>query len=128
MAGRMTQDKLIAGPEFSCFFSFLVSVLLFCIVQVSWEFFRSTPTRTVLGGLLCALFYSFCLVGVCNLEDCLGLQRVAGYGEVSMCLLPSLFVAAEIHPVCTTTCFLFSILCTLCFQQVATRVYFTNKF
>ncbi|GJQ09224.1 hypothetical protein GpartN1_g5185.t1 [Galdieria partita] len=120
-------DKHIAGPGFSCFFSFLVSILLFSIAQLGWEFFRSSPTRTILGGALCALFYSFCLMTVCNLEDCLDLQRVAGYGEVCVCLLTSLLLAATIHPVCITTCFFFSICSTWCFQQVAKQVYFTKN-
>ncbi|EME32538.1 hypothetical protein Gasu2_23760 [Galdieria sulphuraria] len=123
----MRDNNHIAGPGFSCFFSFLTSILLFSIAQLGWEFFRSTPTRTVLGGALCALFYSFCLIGVCNLEDCLDLQRIAGYGEVCVCLLTSLLLAATIHPVCITTCLLFSVISTLCLQQVAKNVYFTKE-
>jgi hypothetical protein len=132
--------KDIAGAGSSCFLSFLASILLFSVAQLGWEFFRSTPWRTVLGGMkgqenmscgwlirlgaLCCLFYSFCLVGVGNLEECLGFQRIAGYAEVVICLVPSLVLAATIHPVCATTCLLFSVFSTWCFHQVAQHVYF----
>ncbi|KAK4522251.1 hypothetical protein GAYE_HPEPCTG121G0131 [Galdieria yellowstonensis] len=116
--------KDIAGAGSSCFLSFLASILLFSVAQLGWEFFRSTPWRTILGGALCCLFYSFCLVGVGNLEECLGFQRIAGYAEVVICLVPSLGLAATIHPVCATTCLLFSMFSTWCFHQVAQHVYF----
>eukprot|EP00871_Galdieria_phlegrea_P001171 jgi/Galph1/2054/GphlegSOOS_G770.1 len=128
----------------SCFLSALCATLLFSTTQLGYDFFRSSPSKTILGGLVCSLFYCCCMIIMGNVEDLLSLPRVAGYLEgeneklvsvnqvqVVLCLLTSLMVAATIHPVCITSCFIMCIVFTIGFHVVANDIYFqstvTNK-
>jgi len=84
----------------------IVSGLLFTLtlsgIRLSATVLASTEKLTILGGFVCSLLFFFALTAVGSLE------RETKWAEVIVCLLVSLVVAATVHPVCITTCFLFS--------------------
>jgi len=84
----------------------IVSGLLFVLtlsgIRLAASTLASSEKLTIVGGFVCSILFFFALMTVGNLE------RETKWLEVIFCLVVSLIVAATVHPVCTTTCFLFS--------------------
>jgi len=84
----------------------LVSAFLFLIIlsglQIWSTKLASTPQLTIVGGFVSSLLFVFSLLCIGNLE------RETRWIEVIVCVIIAMIVAASVHRVCVTTCFLFS--------------------
>jgi uncharacterized membrane protein len=98
-------------------FSACTAALMFCLRPT----FKSRPETTFLAGLLGAVVFFFLLVFVGNLVGQFGTPRL-GWFSIALCELVALTASVVIHPVCATTCLLFSVPVVIYIKWAATKV------
>ncbi|KAJ3669120.1 hypothetical protein LUZ60_011070 [Juncus effusus] len=91
--------------------SMLVSLLLFAVTLSLLELYRakfaSSELMTIAGGFISSLLFLFMLTFIGNYQESAGVKT--GWGAVVLAEIIALIVAATVHRVCITTCFLFSV-------------------
>jgi len=112
--------------------SLVVSTLLYVITLSSLQIFAqklgSTELLTIVGGFISSLLFFFSLVSVGNMEEIFfGKDTQTGWTEVIFCLFFAMSVAATVHRVSVTTCFLFSVAIIFYLNYVAKILYRANK-
>ncbi|XP_014258780.1 protein KRTCAP2 homolog [Cimex lectularius] len=93
-------------------FATMLAVLIFCLMQIQKQWFSSSQVHTILGGYLGSLLFTFLLTAIGNMESIMFGPRFHTklFPEVIICLGVSLLATGMVHRVCTTTCFLFSVI------------------
>ncbi|PRP77887.1 putative secreted salivary gland peptide [Planoprotostelium fungivorum] len=76
--------------------------ILFAAIQLFKGTLASSPQMTILGGFLSSFLFFFAFLCVGNLS------KEARWGHVVIALISAEVVAASVHRVCATTCFIFS--------------------
>ncbi|OQR69477.1 protein KRTCAP2-like [Tropilaelaps mercedesae] len=102
-----------------------LAVLVFAGLQIFKAAFTQTRAMTVLGGYAGSWLFVLLLTGVSNFE-----MAVFGSAfqskllpEVAGCLVISVFLLAQIHRVCATTCALFSFVALYYLAAVSAKAY-----
>lgn len=88
--------------------------------------FRLSPETTFLGGFFGSAFFFFLLILFGNMNDRSGSNEL-GWFSIAICELFSIFLSFFIHPVCITTCFLFSIPVVIYLKWASTKIRNSNK-
>ncbi|BES91513.1 protein KRTCAP2 homolog [Nesidiocoris tenuis] len=105
--------------ETSFLLSTMLSVLVFCAMQMQRQWFSSSQWHTVFGGYLGSVLFTFLLTAVGNVESILFGPRFHTklFPEVAACFGLAIIASGMVHRVCTTTCCIFSL----------TALYYINK-
>ena len=88
--------------------------------------FRMSPETTFLGGFFGAVLFFFLVILAGNMNDKHGSNEL-GWFYLALCEIVSIFVSLFIHPVCITTCFLFSIPVVIYIKWASTKIKNLNK-
>jgi hypothetical protein len=83
--------------------------------------FRWRPETTFLGGLAGAILFFFLLILVGNIREKRGATEL-GWVFIGLCEFGALVVSVFVHPVCVTTCLLFSIPVVIYVKWAATQI------
>jgi len=118
----------VPSPKSSLVVSVLLYIITLSALQIYAPKLASSEVLTIVGGFVSSLLFFFSLISVGNLEDIIfGSDTQAGWVEVLVCLFFALVVAATVHRVSVTTCFLFSLGLLFYLNTVSKVVYRTNK-
>jgi hypothetical protein len=85
-------------------------VISIALIELSASALGSSELMTIVGGFLCSIVFALAAIFMGNAGSVLmGSGSALGWGGVIVAELLALLVAASVHRVCVTTCFLFSI-------------------
>ncbi|KAF6216559.1 hypothetical protein GE061_000902 [Apolygus lucorum] len=98
--------------ETSFLLSTMLSILVFCIMQIQRQWFSSSQLHTILGGYLGSLLFTLLLTAIGNVESIVFGPRFHTklFPEVVICFGLAMIASGMVHRVCTTTCCLFSLI------------------
>ena len=85
--------------------SIVVAVLMILLRPI----FRISPETTFLGGFFGAILFFFLLIMYGNKREDKNPGSKLGWVQIGFCEAGAMIVSLFIHPVCITTCVLFSI-------------------
>jgi hypothetical protein len=88
--------------------------------------FKWRPETTFLGGFVGAILFFFLLILLGNTHEKRGGTGL-GWFSIGLCELGALIVSILIHPVCVTTCLLFSIPVVIYVKWAATKISRENR-
>lgn len=97
----------MAGPNRSMLYSFLLFTIILSLLEMYRDKFASTELLTIAGGFVSSLLFLLLLTFIGNYQEKCGAKT--GWGAVVVAESTALIVAATVHRVCITTCFLFSV-------------------
>eukprot|EP00088_Acartia_fossae_P021189 TRINITY_DN22680_c0_g1_i2.p1 TRINITY_DN22680_c0_g1~~TRINITY_DN22680_c0_g1_i2.p1 ORF type:complete len:138 (-),score=15.45 TRINITY_DN22680_c0_g1_i2:864-1277(-) len=108
--------------------SFLLSSIFSLLTVSGMQLFRnnlvSTQLMTIVGGFIGSFLYVFILTAIGNLEKSMfGSSYQAGLSEVMVSILMAVSVAASVHRVSASTCFLFSLMMTWSVYKISQETY-----
>uniref|UniRef100_A0A069DP42 Uncharacterized protein n=1 Tax=Panstrongylus megistus TaxID=65343 RepID=A0A069DP42_9HEMI len=106
-------------------FAFALAALVFCIMQMNKRWFTSSQFHTIFGGYVGSLLFTLLLTGVGNIEFLMFGSRFQSklFPEVSICLLLAMTTCGMVHRVCTTACFLFSMISLFYINKISKQAY-----
>ncbi|XP_073994777.1 protein KRTCAP2 homolog [Rhodnius prolixus] len=112
-------------PRKTCLFAFALSALVFCVMQMNRRWFISSQYHTIFGGYVGSLLFSLLLTAVGNVEFVMFGPRFQSklFPEVSICLLLAMTTCGMVHRVCTTACFLFSMISLFYINKISKQAY-----
>ncbi|KDR17667.1 protein KRTCAP2 homolog [Zootermopsis nevadensis] len=103
----------------------VLTVLLFSGMQMYRQWLASSQLHTILGGYLGSILFIFILTAVGNLESTLfgkGFQTKF-FPEIILCLGIAMTASGMVHSVCSTTCFLFSLMGLYYLNRISQQTY-----
>ena len=103
---RSNNSQLSSSMNLSAICAAIVAVVMFLMKRIIFE---KKEEATFLGGVLGALFYFFLLIAVGNYKQQKNQNFQLNWFHVISLEIIALIYSYVIHPVCTTTCLLFSI-------------------
>jgi hypothetical protein len=83
--------------------------------------FRWRPETTFLGGFVGAILFFFLLIALGNFQETRGHMEL-GWLAIAVCEFGALILSVAVHPVCVTTCLLFSIPVVIYVKWAATQI------
>ncbi|KAH0793330.1 protein KRTCAP2 [Histomonas meleagridis] len=95
----------------------VLAVLMIALRKV----FRMKAEATFLGGFFGAILFFFLIIFVGNTRAARGDNKL-GWIELALCEIVALIVSFIVHPVCITTCILFSIPVVVYIKWAATKM------
>ncbi|KAH0793617.1 protein KRTCAP2 [Histomonas meleagridis] len=95
----------------------VLSVLMVALRKV----FRMKAEATFLGGFFGAILFFFLIIFIGNTKANRGNNKI-GWIELALCEIIALIVSFIVHPVCITTCILFSIPVVVYVKWAATKL------
>uniref|UniRef100_A0A0A9W790 Uncharacterized protein n=1 Tax=Lygus hesperus TaxID=30085 RepID=A0A0A9W790_LYGHE len=111
--------------ETSFLLSTMLSILVFCIMQIQRQWFSSSQLHTILGGYLGSLLFTLLLTAIGNVESLVFGPRFHTklFPEVIICFGLSMIASGMVHRVCTTTCCLFSLIALYYISKVSKQAF-----
>ena len=102
--------------------STIASVVTATLMILLRPFFRLSPETTFLGGFFGAILFFFLLILYGNKREEKNPGNKMTWWSIAFCEFGALFVSLIIHPVCITTCLLFSIPVVIYIKWAETQI------
>ncbi|RUS73092.1 hypothetical protein EGW08_019153 [Elysia chlorotica] len=105
--------------------SLILSVLLFALLQMFKADIAAKEYFTIAGGFVGSLLFITLLTFTSNMETLMfgkGFQTKL-FPEVIGCLFSAMFACALVHRVCTSTCFIFSLVALYYINRISQSVH-----
>jgi hypothetical protein len=111
------RPSLASSQQLALICSLVTGAAMFLLRPV----FRWRAETTFLGGFAGAILFFFLLIAVGNVRERRGATET-GWIFIGLCEALALIVSVFVHPVCVTTCLLFSIPVVIYVKWAATQI------